>query len=147
MKIILLKDVAKVGRRYEVKELADGYARNFIIARGLGMMADQKNLKKLEELKKKVGVTKQPEGVLLAKQLEGLKGLKVHLKSKANPEGHLFAGIHPDQIAKQLQIEQGINFPPESIILDKAIKSVGEHSVKIKIADQVGQFSLVVEAL
>lgn len=147
MKIILLKDVAKVGRRYEVKELADGYARNFIIARGLGMMADAKNLKKLEELKKQLGATQQFNGVTLTKQLEQLKGLKVHLKVKANPEGHLFAGIHPDQIVKQLQIEQGINFPPEAILLEGAIKSVGEHLVKIKIADQVGQFLLIVEAL
>jgi len=147
MKVILLKDVAKVGRRYEVKELADGYARNFIIARGLGIMVDAKNLKKLEELKKKVGVTQQLEGALLTKQLEELKGLKVHLKAKANPEGHLFAGIHPNQIVKQLQAEQGISFPAESILLEGVIKSIGEHQVKLKIADQVGQFLLVVEGL
>ena len=136
MKTILLKDVAKVGQRYEVKELADGYARNFIIARGLGMMADVKNLKKLEELKKRVSI--EP-------QLAELTNIKIHLKVKTNSAGHLFAGIHPDDIVRQLRVEQGINFPSESILLKGAIKSVGEHPVKIKIADQVGQFLLIVE--
>jgi len=147
MKVILLKDVAKVGRRYEVKELADGYARNFIIARSLGMMADAKNLKKLEGLKKRVGLSQQLEGASLTRQLEKLGSLKVCLKAKANPEGHLFAGVHPDQIVKQLQADQGISFPSEAVVLEKAIKTVGEHLIKIKIADQIGQFLLVVEAL
>ncbi len=146
MKVILLQDVAKVGRRHEVKELADGYARNFIIARGLGIVADKKNLAKLQAMKTQAHSEAAVQEELLAKVLAKLKAAKPIIKAKANPEGHLFAQIHAAQITELLAKTERVNLKPEQIIIPKPIKTVGEHQLKIKTPSGEGEFRLVVEA-
>ena len=120
MKVILLKDVAKLGQRYQIKEVADGFARNFIIARGLGLPATPANLKKLETLKTKT-VTKS--------ELPKLAGITVTLKAKANETGHLFAGIHAGEIVEGLKKQHQLTVDATDLDLPTAIKTVGEHHI------------------
>ncbi len=147
MKVILLADVAKVGRRHEVKELADGYARNFIIARGLGLVADKKNLAKLETLKSQSHSQASLEGAMLAKLLVELKAAPLAISTKANPEGHLFAQIHAKEIAETLQRERRVMLRPEQLLIPVPIKTLGQHSVKIKTPSGEGEFMISVAAV
>src|SRR6185369_3847278 len=100
MKVILLRDVPKVGQRYEVKEVAPGYGRNFIIARGFGLAVTAANLKQVESLKAGATAERQVREELLLKSVADLEKVSIEIKAKANPEGHLFASIHAKQIVE-----------------------------------------------
>lgn len=147
MKVILLRDVAKLGRRYEVKNVADGFGRNFIIARGLGMVATAENLQKLETVKHQQEAEAKVREALLRKSLGDLKDVTIKLAVKTSPEGHLFAGIHQTEIAAALKKQKHLDLEPELIQLDKPIKQVGEYDIAVKVDDRIGHFKLVVETL
>ena len=93
MKIILLKDIPKIGRKYDVKDVADGYALNLLIPRELAAIASPQAMKRVEQMKEKEGAEKKIQADLLLKNLETIKGLTLNLKEKANDKGHLFAGV------------------------------------------------------
>ncbi len=155
MKLILLQDVAKVGRRYEIKEVADGFARNFIIARNLGWVANEKNLKKLALLKLKSKSVShiQPGEAAIKKIFSTLADTSLTYRAKANKQGQLFAGISKVDILKILETKLKLRFQSDWLILDRPIKQIGEYKIDIQInlADKndeilTGQLSLVVEA-
>ena len=105
MKVILLQDVAKVGRKNEIKELNDGFARNFLLGQGRAILATPGNLAKVEELKKFKN-QQQERTVSSAQQLiETLNDQALEIKTKASDEGHLFSSFHKkdliDEIKKQ----------------------------------------------
>lgn len=137
MKVILTKDVAKVGRRHEIKELADGFARNFIIARNLGVIADEKNLKKLK-------IWQQEDG---DKNKTGPTGeWAIKIIAKASEKGHLFASIHPEDISQALQKQHHLEIPAEIILLPEPIKALGNHQVELKTTPP-GQGRLIVQVV
>ena len=131
MKVILTKDVAKVGRKNEVKELADGFARNFIMARGLGVMADAKNLTKL----KAEGVKKEVQGDLLNKLLLALSDKVIKLTAKANEQGHLFASIHLADILQALKQQYRLEIPETMVIFPEPLKAIGDYRVALVNTD------------
>lgn len=140
MKVILIKDVAKVGRKNEVKDLADGFARNFIIARGLGLIANDKNLAKL----KAEGAEKKVQSDLLEKLLTDLSGKIVKIEAKANNKGHLFASIHLADILHTLKAQHSLEIPEAMIVLSEPLKIVGKHKVELKTTPP-GRGHLVVQ--
>lgn len=147
MKVILIRDVAKVGRRREVKEVADGYAKNFLIARGLALPATAENVKKLNH---ELGVNLAE----LAKQEEKLKTFlaklanqKVKITAKADPAtGHLFAGIHEAEIVQALaeQSKNEIKLDAKMLNINSPIKAIGEFKVGVKSGEVAGEFSVLV---
>lgn len=141
MKIILLKDVAKIGKRYETKDVADGFAVNSLLPRGLAIPATSENIKKISvEVAREAGEKKLHEE-LLAKELEKIEGKTVVYEGKTNAKGHLFAGLHAKDIA------QKINIDPSYIVLDKPIKETGDHTIKIKAGNKTTSFVLTVRGL
>ncbi len=92
MKIILIKDTKKLGRKFEIKEVADGFAINSLIPRGFAIPATPGNLKTLEERKKKDGMMSEEFKKTFEYAMEKLPDGKLHIKSKVNEKGHLFAG-------------------------------------------------------
>jgi large subunit ribosomal protein L9 len=131
MKVILLQDVAKVGKKYEEKEVSPGFARNFLIPQGKASLPKGFNSIHLETLREKAkGESKAKESELKG-LMEGLADQKVTIKSKASDEGHLFAGIKASHIAQALETEFNISVNPEVILLDGPLKSVGSHIVKV----------------
>ena len=151
MKVILLQDVAKVGQRYELKSVADGFGRNFLIARKLAVVADKNNLAKLEQWKSQRRTEEKIQQELLDKELARLADLNLVIKAKASPEGHLFAGLHQEDIVKALAAEN-FHLPAKFIELEQPIKTIGEHQIKVKTGSSsakstVGQFKLKVEPL
>ena len=147
MQVILLQDVAKIGRRHEVKQVADGYGRNFLLARKLAVLATPENQQKLEQWKLKARVENKLQGELLTKALEQLVGQTTIIKAKASPEGHLFAGIHEAKILAALEEQHHLKLPIEAIELDQAIKTIGEHEIPISIKGKNSSFKLIVEAI
>jgi large subunit ribosomal protein L9 len=147
MKVILLKDVPKVGKRYDIKNVADGYARNFIIKNKLGEMATPKLIQWVEREKGRITQEKKIHEDLLGKNLEGLKGVTITLHGKANDQGHLFAGIHKEQLIPAIKEATRLEVDAEHIILEKPIKELGEHEVKIIVQDKKAIFKVIVEKI
>lgn len=137
MKVILIKDVAKVGRAYEIKEVADGYASNFLIARGLGLSATPATIRRLELEHKKA------QRKTLSSNIP--PQTKITIAAKANDMGHLFAGIHEQAIAAALKSQAQIDLPASAIQLDEPVRTIGEFVIKVQTNQMSGQFSLLIE--
>lgn len=146
MKVILLQDVSKVGHKYEVKEVADGFARNVLLAKKQGIVATKENLAKLDKEIKKRAEEKKLKDDILGKGMKEIDGLEVKLAGKASPEGHLFAGIRKDEIIKAVHEAKNIELESDWIELDKPLKSVGEHEVIVKVGDKKAKLKVIIEA-
>ncbi len=144
MKIILLRDVPKVGKKYEVKDIPDGYARNALIPKGLVKEATQSALAELERTKKNIIIEHEVQDTLLEKSLADLKKVTLLMEGKGNDEGHLFASIHAEDISKALEKRHFIVIDPEYIKLEKPIKTTGEHEVPISVKGKSVMFKIVV---
>lgn len=144
MKVILLRDVKNIGRKYQVKDVNDGFARNGLIGKGAALPATPENLGRLKaEMDKVVKVAADREE-LLAKGLRSLEGVEITLPGKANPEGHLFAAIHAQTIATELEKKTGVKIDKDWLDT-KAVKMLGEHLVSIKIGGKTASFKLVIK--
>lgn len=137
MKVIFLKDVKGKGKKGEVKNVADGYAQNFLIKQGLAIEANQASISSLNAQKKK-------EEKVAAEELENAKKLKdtvekvtVELSAKAGEGGRLFGSITSKQIADELQKKHGIKIDKRKIELEDAIRSLGYTKVPVKLHTEV----------
>lgn len=147
MKVILKQDVKGVGRKYEVKNVADGYANNFLIPNKLAEYASPEAVKKAIVLQSTIEAEMEIREKLTQKQIEMLKGVKVVLNKKGNDKGHLFEKIHSEEISEALKEQTKIEIDPEFISTESPIKEVGEHKVLVKVGKSQGEFILVVEIL
>ncbi|MBP6883915.1 MAG: 50S ribosomal protein L9 [Candidatus Pacebacteria bacterium] len=146
MKVIFLSDVPRVGRKYDVKEINDGYAMNFLLPRKLAVVATPKELASLEKRQKDIVLEREVQEDLLMKSMEEIKSKVVSIKAKANDKGHLFSAIHKKEIMEAMQKENRVTINEEYIDLEKPIKEVGEFDVPIKIGNKKSSFKLVIEA-
>ena len=146
MKIILLHDVAKIGKKYEVKSVSDGYALNALIPKGMAEVATAQALARLESKQKRELGEKKVHEALLIKSLGSLSSAKIEIVEKANDKGHLFAQVHTAEIAKALKEQFNFNAHPEHIMLEKPIKEVGESQVTVQINDKKATVAVVVKA-
>lgn len=147
MRVIFLKDVPRVGKRYDVKEVNGGYAMNFLIPRGLAELATPKAIIELETKKKTIEIEREVQEDLLLKNLEEIKGKVLHIQAKADEKGHLFSGIHGKEIVEEMHKQHHAEISEEFIILDKPIKEIGEHNIPIKVKNKKSSFKLVVEKI
>lgn len=146
MKVVLLKDVAGVGRKNEIKNVADGYALNLLIPKKLAVAGTASAMAHAERLQSEEAVERKIQEDLLFKNLSSVEGVTIEVSGKANEQGHLFASIHPDRIAAELKKQKGIDILPEFIQLEKAVKEVGEHKIPVLAKDKKGGFTLIVKA-
>ncbi|MCM2535632.1 50S ribosomal protein L9 [Neobacillus pocheonensis] len=137
MKVIFLKDVKGKGKKGEVKNVADGYAHNFLIKQGLAQEANQASISSLEAQKKK-------EEKLAAEELAEAKNLKevldtitVELVAKAGEGGRLFGSITTKQVAEELQKKHGIKIDKRKMELVDAIRTLGSTKVPVKLYHDV----------
>lgn len=147
MKVILKQDIKGVGRKYEVKNVADGYANNFLIPRKLAEYASPEAVKKAEQQKAVNIAEMEIREELTKKQIEMLKDVKIILNKKANEKGHLFEQIHPIEISEALKEQTKINIESEYLILPEPIKEKGEHVVFAQIGKNKGEFRVIIEKL
>ena len=144
MKIILLRDIKNIGRKYEVKEVNDGFARNGLIAKGSALPATPDNMGRMRAEMDKVVNEAKAKKQLIEQGLKELNNLTVTLSGKNNADGHLFAAIHTLEIAREIEKVAGIKIEPSWIELAHPIKTVGEHKITIKIDGHKAVFTLVV---
>ncbi|MED3570958.1 50S ribosomal protein L9 [Cytobacillus praedii] len=137
MKVIFLKDVKGKGKKGEVKNVADGYAQNFLIKQGLAVEANQTNVSTLNAQKKK-------EEKLAAEELADAKKLKevmdkitLEFSTKAGEGGRLFGSITSKQIAEELQKAHNLKVDKRKIELPDAIRTLGYTKVSVKLHAEV----------
>jgi len=132
MEILLREDIDKLGKRGDVVNVAAGYARNFLLPRGLATKATEENKMALERVRlaevHKVEGRRQ-ELAALAKKIEAAS---CTVMAAASPEGHLFGSIGPEQIAAAFQ-EDGLPVEPDMVKLDSHIKEIGVVTVTVQI--------------
>ncbi len=132
MKIILLKNIEKFGKKYEVKEVKDGYARNFLFPKKLARQATKASLEWLE-LQKEIKGHKAEEELKEAEKIaEKIDGMEILIPIKTGENGQLFEKITVQKISKKLK-ELGVNIKKDQIELKKPIEETGEFLVKIKL--------------
>lgn len=133
MQVILTQDIKKLGQKDEIKKVASGYARNFLIPQKLAVLATPQAIKELER-RQKVLIQKDKEKRLKAQELaQKLKELQILIKAKASPAGGLFGSISAQEIVDKVKEKTGINLQTSQIELLEPIKKVGEYPIKIKI--------------
>lgn len=130
MKVILLDDVAKIGKKYDVKDVADGYARNFLIPKKLAELATPAKLEKLDELKKAAATDAENKLKEIQALASKLDGQELTITEKIGKEGQLFESINSKKISEALE-KAGFKIDKKQINLDKPIKELGEFDVKI----------------
>ncbi|HJB01603.1 MAG TPA: 50S ribosomal protein L9 [Candidatus Mediterraneibacter merdavium] len=137
MKIILLEDVKSLGKKGEIVNVNDGYARNFILPKKLGVEATGKNLNDLKLQKnneKKIAL----ENLEAAKNLgEQIKAGKVELSIKVGEGGRTFGSVSSKEIAAAVKEQMGLDVDKKKIQLKEAIKSLGTHIVAVKLHPEV----------
>jgi len=146
MKVILLQDVKKIGLKYSVKEVASGYAHNFLIPRGLAEEASKDKLRRLELLQSKMEAERKVQSDLLAKNIEALKDAKIVIAVKANEKGHLFKGIHASEIVEVLKKKGHIDIAEDMLDIPMPLKEIGEFTISVATGKTKITFTLVVQA-
>ncbi len=142
MKIILLQDVAGVGKKWEIKEVKGGYGRNYLLAHNLAILATAKTLKDAK-LKKEQGTQKQAvQKNLLEKSLKSLQNFTFTIEKKANEKGHLYDALDIKEIAELLTEKLKSEILPENIKIEKPIKETGKHEIAVAKGDRQVSFEI-----
>lgn len=145
MKIILLQDIRGIGRKFDVKDVADGYAQNFLLPRKLGERATPERVKEVEGKRATVLKEREMAESNLARGLEKLSSVALSIKAPANDQGHLFKKVKVEEIVAALEAQANIVIPPDSLVLEGPIKATGPHTIGVKIGELQGTFQLTVE--
>ena len=144
MRVILLKDVDKLGKKYEVKRVKDGYARNFLIPMGLAKLATKSALKWLEKQKEILKQQAEQKLAQIQKIASKLDGQEVVMPVEVGEKGQLFESITAQKIAQELK-KNGFSIKKNQIDLAKPIKEIGEFPVKIHLDEGLeAEISVVV---
>ncbi len=146
MRVILLEDVKSLGKKGQIVEVNDGYARNYIFVKKLGVEATSKNLNDLK-------LKKAHEDKLAAQRLEGakafaesLKGVQVELSIRAGEGGKTFGSISSKEIAQAAKEQLNLDIDKKKLVLPNPIKAVGTTLVPVKLHPQVtGELKVVVK--
>jgi len=131
MKVVLLEDIENLGKKFEIKEVKDGYARNFLIPKGLVKIADERTLEWAQTQKETQEKKAEEELKGIQALASEIDGLEVNISVKIGDKGQLFEKINEQKIVEKLK-EIGFEIKKNQIILEKPIEEIGEFPLKIK---------------
>ena len=134
MKVILQKDIPNLGESGDIKDVSNGYARNFLIPRKLVLMADDTSKKAAEHQKRLIKIKKDKRRKQSEKIVEAIRGIELKFTAPAGDEGKLFGSITSMDIMKKLK-EAGHDIDKRRINLQAPIKEIGTYEVTIKLDD------------
>ncbi len=137
MKVILLEDVRKIGKKFDVKEVSDGYARNFLFVNKLAEPATPGTLKKLEAMKAEHDKNDQELRKHLGEIARKIDGTKLEFYLKADKTGVLFGSVNKDSILKALRDHKLISAERPEIDLKYPLKEAGEHVIPINLKKDI----------
>lgn len=132
MRIVLLQDVPGTGKRGDLKDVADGYARNFLFKKNFAKMATAEvlaQLKQEEEKRKKQMGLELKENQAMASRVDGAE---IEIKAKTSEAGTLYSAVSVQKIAQEIKRLFGVTIKPEQIIIKEPLKEIGEKKVTIK---------------
>lgn len=136
MKVIFLKDVKGQGKKGEIKEISEGYARNYLFPKGLAKEATEGNLKALEAQQRSEEKRKEREKQEAQELAQKLNELTVKIKAKAGEGGRLFGAISSKQVTEELEAQFGIKLDKRKLDME-SIRSLGVTQVKAKLYSDV----------
>ena len=146
MKVILLQDIKNVGKKDEIINANDGYARNFLFPKKLALEATKDNLLKLQAKKDSQKHKKNLEVEEFKRQADKIKDIVLKIKVKAGANGKIFGGVTAKEISEELKKQYKMEIDKKKINLEETIKNIGRFSVEIKFGDGVSaKLTLAVE--
>ena len=137
MQVVLLEDVKALGKKGDIVKANDGYARNFLIPKNLGVEATPANLAKLKQQKAheaKVAAEQLDEAKKLS---DALAGKVLQMKARVGEGGRLFGAIASKEIAQEIKTQLGLDVDKKKIILPEPIKTLGKHEISIRLHKDV----------
>ncbi len=134
MKVIFLQDVPKIARAGEIKEVADGYGRNFLIPQKLALLANSSALSVMKTQLKIKAHSQAEEEAKLVEMAQELEGKEITLKAKVGAKEHLYGSITSTDIATELQNATGLAVDKRKIELAAPIRQLGSHEVTVRLA-------------
>ena len=137
MKVILKENIKSIGKKDEIVNVSDGYARNYLFSKNLAVEATSGNLAKLQTKKDSEQYKKNIEKEEAQKVADQLSKIKLEFKVKAGENGKIFGGISTKEIAEKLEKEYQIKVDKKKIMLKEAIKVLGITNVEIKLYEGV----------
>lgn len=140
MKVILLKDVRKVGKAYTEVEVSDGYAINFLFPKKVASRVSPEMTKKAESMQKQVQEQREMGEKMVQARLTALADEKVVFVRKANDKGHLYDGVDAKEIAEKAQL------PEDAIRIERAFKELGIFEVPVSVGESFGKFEIEIQA-
>ncbi len=142
MKVILLKDIRGVGRHHEIKNVADGYAVNFLFPQKLAEPATDEKVRMLGAKQQALLDAVKKDEEVLDTNILSLKGKSVIVSARATPKGGLFKAIGPKDIVRAIREQYSLEIPEDAIHLSEHIKTVGEHHATL--SSKVAKVDLVI---
>jgi len=146
MKILLKQDMAGFGRKGEVVDMRTGYARNFIIPKGVGIQASKKDEERAQQLKEERDRTNKERQEKLEEALKRVNGKTVSISAHGGENGQLYAGLNKGHILPAINEQLGEMFEEDHIVLPEHIKSAGEHEISLVVGGKKAKVIVNVEA-
>lgn len=144
MRIILLKDVRKVGRKDEVKDVADGYAINFLLPRNLAVTATPDRLAAFEKKQAAVAQAHAVAEAAIDGNIRSLEGRRIALSLRATPKGGLFKSVTTSDIISSIREQANAEIPEDAVVLEEPIKTTGEHRIRLRSNHASAELMLVI---
>ncbi len=132
MKVILQKDVSNLGDAGDIKEVADGYARNYLLPRNLVIVANDSSKQAIEHQNKLIKLKKEKRKKDSEKLADNISGLEIKIIAQVGEEGKLFGSVTSMDLAKELK-KQGFQLDKRKIVLENPIKTIGEYDIPLKL--------------
>jgi large subunit ribosomal protein L9 len=137
MKVILSDDVDKLGRKGDVVTVADGYGRNFLIPKGLAMVASRGSLKQAALMQKARAEKDERDKKAAAAKVASLAATPVYISARAGEEGRLFGSVTKSDVARAIEDQLEEKIDRHNIRLDEPIRSLGTHQVEVHLHAEV----------
>lgn len=137
MKVVLRDDVENLGTKGDVVEVADGYARNFLVPRGLAMKATKGVLAQAESMRRSRAAKEVRDREAAQAQASQLAGTRLEIKARAGVEGKLFGSVTSSDIADALKAQFGVEIDRRRIALEEPVKEISEVEVAVKLHTDV----------
>jgi len=146
VKVILRTDVAEVGHKGDVLDVADGYARNYLVPRGLAMAASKGALAQAETMRRARAVKDTKDREAAEELAQRLAAITVRITARAGAEGRLFGSVTTADLVDAVQAQSGIELDRRRLHLEEPIRALGVHEVSLRLHPEV-ELRLTVEVV
>jgi len=147
MKIILLKNIPKLGSKFDIKQVSIGYAKNFLIPNKMAIIATENSISHIKKLRAHEGKINTVTENNFKKLTEQFKNSKIILEAKTNKEGKLFASINKEDIRTALKEQKKIELDENiKISIDEPLKNIGEHKINLILSNKKITLGVIIKA-